>query len=82
MFDDITYVGFDVSKRTISVAFAPGNPREAVVYFGTIEHGPDALRRLCKKLSGTGCALHSCYEVGPFGITCVDAWRAGAMFVR
>jgi hypothetical protein len=67
MVDDITFVGLDVSKRTISVAVAPGDPREAVVYFGTIEHKPDALRRPCKKLSGTGCALHFCYEAGPFG---------------
>jgi transposase len=67
MGEDITFVGLDVSKRTISVAVAPGDPREAVVYFGTIEHRPEALRRLCKKLSRPGCALHFCYEAGPFG---------------
>jgi hypothetical protein len=51
MVDNITFFGLDVSKRTISVAIAPGDPREAVVYFGTIEHTPEALRRLCKRLS-------------------------------
>ena len=67
MGDDITFVGLDVSKKTISVGIAPGDLREAVRYFGTIGHTPDALRGLCRKLSRGGSALRFCYEAGPFG---------------
>ncbi len=67
MTDDITFVGLDVSKETISVGIAPGDPREAVHYFGTIVYRPTALYSLCKKLSRDGARLHFCYEAGPFG---------------
>jgi len=67
MVDDIRFVGLDVSKKTVAVGIAPGDPREAVRYFGVIEHTPDALRRVCKKLSRGGSSLHFCYEAGPFG---------------
>ncbi len=67
MTETITFVGLDVSKKTISIGVAPCDPREAVRYFGTIEHTPDALRRVCKTLGGGGSTLHFCYEAGPFG---------------
>jgi len=67
MSDDISFVGLDVSKRTISVAIAAGGVREAVHSFGTIEHHPGALYSLCRKLSQDGSQLHFCYEAGPFG---------------
>ena len=54
MDDHITFVGLDISKKAISVGVAPGDPREAVGYFGTIEHRADALRRLSKALSRDG----------------------------
>ena len=67
MKDDIIFVGLDVSKETISVGVAPRGAREAARYFGTIEHRPEALSSLCKKLSRDGSRLHFCYEAGPFG---------------
>ncbi len=67
MVEDITFVGLDVSKKTISVGVAPGDPRQAVHYFGTIAHSPSALGKLCKTLSREGSGLHFCYEAGPFG---------------
>jgi transposase len=67
MEETITFVGLDVSKKTISVALALGDPRSAVSYYGSISYSTVALRRLCKKLSGRGVRLHFCYEAGPFG---------------
>jgi len=67
MADDITFVGLDVSKSTISVGVAPGDPRQAVHYFGTIAHSRNALFDLCSTLSRQGSDLHFCYEAGPFG---------------
>ena len=67
MEETITFVGLDVSKKTIAVALAPGDPRSAVSYYGSIPYSREALRRLCKKLSGDGVRLHFCYEAGPFG---------------
>ncbi len=52
MDDCITFVGLDVSKRTVPVGVAPGDPREAVTYMGTIENTPEALRRSAKRRAG------------------------------
>ncbi len=67
MEDNIIYVGLDVSKKTISVALAPGNPRSPVTYYGSITYSHDDLCKLCRKLSRGGVQLHLCYEAGPFG---------------
>ena len=67
MVEDITFVGLDVSKKSISVGVAPEEPRQAVHYFGTIAQSPDALFKLSEKLSSEGSGLHFCYEAGPFG---------------
>jgi transposase len=67
MVEAITFVGLDVSKKSISVGVAPGDPREAVHYFGAIAYSPDALFKLCRTLSREGSRLHFCYEAGPFG---------------
>jgi hypothetical protein len=75
MKDDIIFVGLDVSKETISVGVAPRGAREAARYFGTIEHRPEALSSLCKKLSRDGSRLHFCYEA-------VGDCESGAMPVR
>ncbi len=75
MGNDITFVGLDVSKETISVGVAPGDGREAARYFGTIGHRPTALRSLCKKLSRDGSQLHFCYEAGPFGYSLYRSLR-------
>jgi len=68
MAEDIIFVGLDVHKKTIAVATAPGRAGSACVFYGTIANTPEALRRLCKKLSADGSArLHFCYKAGPCG---------------
>jgi transposase len=67
MGNDITFVGLDVSKATISVGLAPGDRGQAVSYFGSIAFQPAALHSLCRKLSRESSRLHFCYEAGPFG---------------
>jgi len=76
MKDDIIAVGLDVSKETISVGIAPCDAREAVHYFGTIDHRPAALSLLCKKLLRGGSHLYFCYEAGPFGYALYRRLRA------
>lgn len=60
------YVGLDVSKEKIAVAIADAG-RDAPRYYGTINHNPDAVRRLMRKLSENGVTLEVCYEAGPTG---------------
>jgi hypothetical protein len=43
MGNDITFVGLDVSKATISVGLAPGDRRQSASYFGNIAYQPAAL---------------------------------------
>lgn len=60
------YVGLDVHKDTISVAYAvPG--REDPVSHGVVPNTPKALQRLISKLSPDEEAVSFCYEAGPCG---------------
>ena len=58
MMDHTLFLGLDVHKKTISVATVDGAAGAEVRFYGTIENTPDALRRLCKKLSKDGRLLH------------------------
>ena len=75
----IAYVGLDVHKETISVAFAQGGDRGDACYIGKIANNAGALSKLARKLSQEGRQLRFCYEAGPCGyaihrhLTC--AWR-------
>jgi len=75
--ENTLFVGLDVHKKTVSVAIVDGSARSEVRFYGTIENTPDAIRRLCKKLSKGGRHLHACYEAGPCGynvqrhLTCI-----------
>jgi transposase len=62
-----TFIGLDVSKRSVAVAVAPEEAGEPTRYLGRFANTPDALRRLCRKLRQDGGELHFCYEAGPFG---------------
>jgi len=64
---DSTFIGLDVHKATISVAFAKGERGGEVRHWGTILHRPDHVRKLVEKLGADGCRLHFCYEAGPCG---------------
>lgn len=65
------YIGLDVHKDSIAIAYAKGASREAPAYFG--ECGGSnlaaerALRRLAKKLGLRLQELEVCYEAGPSG---------------
>jgi len=67
MADPTIYVGLDVHKQTIAVAMAPATAGAACSYYGAIANTPEALRKLCKRLSVGGQVLHFCYEAGPCG---------------
>ena len=59
------YVGLDVHKDSISVAYAtPG--QQPPVFLTRIDNTPTAVARLARKVSARGAALW-CYEAGPCG---------------
>ena len=64
---DSTFIGLDVHKATISVAFAKGERGGEVRHWGTISHRPDHVRKLVERLSADGYRLSFCYEAGPCG---------------
>lgn len=67
MMEDITYVGMDTHKETISVALAePGRTGE-VGHYGRIASNPAAVERLVRRLAKTHGTLRFSYEAGPCG---------------
>ena len=67
MTEDITYVGLDTHKATISVAIAePGRSGE-VRYWGKIRNEPAEVGRLARKLGKQHGRLRFSYEAGPCG---------------
>ena len=65
------YVGLDVHKETIAIAYATGGTREDSVYHGpcggSVLAAERALRKLAEKLGVEFSALKVCYEAGPTG---------------
>jgi transposase len=55
--DDISYVGLDVHKATISVAFAEGGRGGEVHQIGGFENRPEILKKLVVRLSRGGRRL-------------------------
>jgi len=64
----ILYVGLDVHKDTIAVAFADG-AGGAARFYGSIEHSPAAVSQLMRRLERghPRRRLEFCYEAGPCG---------------
>ncbi len=60
------FVGLDVHKETIAVAYAKGNSR-GVESLGIIMNESMAITKLVKKLEAKGATLLFCYEAGPCG---------------
>ncbi|TDG02101.1 IS110 family transposase [Paraburkholderia guartelaensis] len=63
--DSTLYVGFDVHKDSITVAYATG--LDDVELFGKIGTTQTALDRLCKRLESKARHVHVVYEAGPCG---------------
>ena len=72
---NITFVGLDVHKKSISVAVAEGGVRGAGRFVGNIPNTPDSLTKLAGKLADKGGTLRFCYEAGPCGY---GVWRQAA----
>ncbi len=62
----ITYVGLDVHKKTIAVAFADEGNSEVKSY-GTIDSNLGSLDKVVRKLISRGCEPCFVYEAGPCG---------------
>jgi transposase len=65
------YIGLDVHKETIAIAYATGETREDAVYHGpcggSVLAAERALRKLAEKLDVGFSDLKVCYEAGPTG---------------
>jgi transposase len=61
------YVGLDVHKDSISVAYAPDAHGAEVVGLGAIGTRQSDIDKLLRKLQATGATLVFVYEAGPCG---------------
>ena len=63
----IIFVGLDVHKNSIEVAFADSGRDSEVRSYGTIDSSLDALDKVIRKLVSKNCNLSFVYEAGPCG---------------
>ncbi|MGL5018296.1 MAG: hypothetical protein ACRDBP_09200 [Luteolibacter sp.] len=69
------YVGLDVHKETIAIAYVTGGTRDEPVYHGpcggSVIAAERALRKLAEKIGVEFSALKVCYEAGPTGFVLI-----------
>jgi transposase len=63
----VLYVGLDVHKMSMDVAFAEGGPGGEVRYYGRLGGDLAALDKVVRKLTAQGAKLLFAYEAGPCG---------------
>jgi transposase len=61
------YVGLDVHKESISVAYAVGGSSEAPVFVGPIRNRQAEIEAIMRRLHSKGGRLVVAYEAGPCG---------------
>src|SRR5439155_18756949 len=61
------FVGLDVHKETIAVAYVAEEREAEVVFLGTIGTRQGDIDKLIRKLQSKGKTLHFVYEAGPCG---------------
>jgi transposase len=66
MSQDITFVGLDAHKKSITVAMLPGNEKKAMEW--EVRNEAKEIRKLARKLKSiTAGEIRCCYEAGPTG---------------
>jgi len=60
------YVGLDVHKDTIAIAYANAHTRDEPIFLGTTEFSPGRVKRAVRKLSSPE-SIKVCFEAGPCG---------------
>lgn len=65
--EDITYVGLDVHKATVSVSLAESGRGGEVRQVGVVANRPEVLRKMVARLAKGDRRLSFCYEAGPCG---------------
>ena len=68
----ILYVGLDVHKDSIAVAYAPDDRGTEVVSLGAIGTRQSDIDKLIRRLESKGAALVFVYEAGPCGYWLAD----------
>jgi transposase len=63
----VLYVGLDVHKMSVDVAFAEAGTGAEVRFYGRIGGDLEALDKVTRKLKSTGAELRFAYEAGPCG---------------
>ena len=63
----VKFIGFDVHKKTITIAIADLGRQNKPRVYGAIANDLDAVDKFCRKMVSTASRLYFVYEAGPCG---------------